>query len=838
MAFHCDICNKSFTEETNLVRHKKALHSGQSFTCGRCGKQFNRKDALKRHEKKHSQEKEHQCRHCNRKFYRKDKMEEHQKVCEYEKLYEDQDKNRKSSEEENEEPAKKRAKLNDTSDQTVHEKPCSDDGKDPCELTSAMQDLLKTFKYKPRIGEKYDLRLFLQGKKNVLLNRLQRELASKKGIKWFVSVQVKFIKPKADGTDITSEPHFRSLCMTTVNSQELETQLGEANQKILDAFASYQREGSGWLLSAVLHLDLNVAQYTPIKGSSYLPLPTQLKDKKAIINIKNSDNKCFLWSVIAALHPVHWKNHPYRVTHYQPYEHELNFDNIEFPVSLSKLPKFEKQNSIAVNVFGFEQGDLFPVYISKERFDTHVNLLLYSLGQQRHYCLIRDLNRLLSNQTKHKGKMYYCPHCLHGFVRQDLLDDHQPRCGQHGAQRIELPNEENMFLQFKDFHKQLRVPYVIYADFESLTTKIDSVSQDPTKSSTEKYQHHQACGFSYVVVCERSDQRQPLIVYRGEDAVDKFLEMLQQEEERIETLLQDIVPMQLTPEEERQFQRANLCHICKEELGADRVRDHCHMTGKFMGAAHNSCNLNFQFTGRIPVILHNLRGYDSHLIMQGLGKIKNKKINCIPNNIEKYISFSIGNLDFIDSLQFMNASLEKLVSNLAKDGDGKFTILKKYVETDKVPLLLRKGVYPYDYMDSAKKFQDPRLPPKEGFYSKLTKEHISEEDYQHAQNVFTTFQCHNLGEYHDLYLKSDVLLLADVFENFREVCLNYYELDPAHYYTSPGLAWSACLKMTDVELELLTDPDMYLFVEEGTTRWNINDQPSLQQGQQSLRPWL
>ncbi|XP_048590202.1 uncharacterized protein LOC125573620 [Nematostella vectensis] len=191
--------------------------------------------------------------------------------------------------------------------------------------------------------------------------------------------------------------------------------------------------------------------------------------------------------------------------------------------------------------------------------------------------------------------------------------------------------------------------------------------------------------------------------------------------------------------------------------------------------------------------------------MQGLGKIKDTPIYCIPNNIEKYISFSLGKLDFIDSLQFMNASLDRLVSNLAKEGRDK-------EGRDKVPLLLRKGVYPYDYMD---KFQELQLPPKEAFYSKLKEEPISDEDYEHAQTVFAAFQHQNLGDFHDLYLLSDVLLLADVFENFRSICLSYYQLDPAHFFTSPSLAWAACLKMTGVELELLTDPDMYLFVEEG-----------------------
>ena len=121
--------------------------------------------------------------------------------------------------------------------------------------------------------------------------------------------------------------------------------------------------------------------------------------------------------------------------------------------------------------------------------------------------------------------------------------------------------------------------------------------------------------------------------------------------------------MRIEREEEQAFQHAVNCHICGFELEADRVRDHYHLTGRYRGAAHNDCNLNYRFTGRIPVILHNLRDYDSHLIMQGLGKLKDKKIGCIPNNTEKYISFSI---DDLDSLQFMDASLEKLVSSFSE----------------------------------------------------------------------------------------------------------------------------------------------------------------------------
>ena len=166
---------------------------------------------------------------------------------------------------------------------------------------------------------------------------------------------------------------------------------------------------------------------------------------------------------------------------------------------------------------------------------------------------------------------------------------------------------------------------------------------------------------------------------------------------------------------------------------------------------------------------------------------------------------------FIDSFKFLQTSLANLVSNLQPDD---FYNTKREFKKN-VDLLTRKGVYPYDYVSSLEKLSETQLPPKEEFYSKLNDEDITEDDYQHASNVWDTFKCKSLRDYHDLYLKTDVLLLADVFENFRKTCLKHYKLDPAHYYTSPGLAWDACLKETGQELQLLNDYDMLMMIEKG-----------------------
>lgn len=419
----------------------------------------------------------------------------------------------------------------------------------------------------------------------------------------------------------------------------------------------------------MLKLDLGCVVYVPLQGSSYLRLPKELVDKKAVLNIKSDDERCFVWSVLAALQPVHRKDHPENGYHYKKYVNELNLDGIEFPMKVSQIAKFERQNTaISVNVFGYEQKELFPVYITKEKKENHVNLLPIANNETRHYCLIRNLNRLLSSLTRRKAQKYFCEYCLHGFIREDLLLDHEPHCSKHGPQKIKLPNEDNDVLYFMDVQKQLKVPFVIYADFESYLVKCDQQPLNPSISFTQKTQERKPSGFCYTVVSEVENYDTPPIVYRGEDAVDTFLDHLLREEKRIKGILKHVV----------------------------RVRDHCHLTGRYRGAAHSDCNLNYKFSNRIPVVLHNLRGYDSHLIMQGLGKLKGVPIKCIPNNTEKYISFAVGDLVFIDSLQFMNASLEKLVSNLAKEGDVKFRLLKKYTATEKVPLLLTKGVYPYE----------------------------------------------------------------------------------------------------------------------------------------------
>ncbi|GBM47569.1 hypothetical protein AVEN_90276-1 [Araneus ventricosus] len=276
----------------------------------------------------------------------------------------------------------------------------------------------------------------------------------------------------------------------------------------------------------------------------------------------------------------------------------------------------------------------------------------------------------------------------------------------------------------------------------------------------------------------------------------------------------------MNPQDELDLRSTTHCSICKKALKSDRVREHDHQTGRYRAALHSSCNLKFRLSKKIPVVFHNLKNYDGHLIMQEIGKLKDYEISVVPTTMEKYVTFSLSkryhkfkvSLNFVDSFQFLSTSLEKLVQNLTPD---KFNILNENFPHHNMSLLLRNGVYPYEYMDSHQKFDEERLPSNDSFESTLTGSGISDEDYRHAQTVWNYFNLKNMGEYFDLYVKCDVLQLADVFENFRKLCQHYYGLDCVHLFTAPGLAWQSNLKMTDQPLELFTDINMHMFVEKG-----------------------
>ena len=654
-----------------------------------------------------------------------------------------------------------------------------------------------------------------------------------KGTKVKVALHCEMVRVDPDTKeDVYTTCYFNSNLKTIIQKDTVTGEYRVMSNEILENVANFQRRGSGWIFRKVLSMYIHLNKYEPLSGSSYIPLPKVLQSKGAIINVLNKkDNECFKWAVTSALYPA--EKHPERQTKYIENSEKFNWDGINFPASFKDIDNFEKLNpSVSVNVFGYEK-EVYPLRITKRANDKTINLLLISERENQHYCWIKNMSRLLTSQiSKHRTRRFYCLRCLNSFYTAESLQKHELYCSNHDVVKIELPNEENNTLSFNNYNKSMRVPFVIYADFEAFTQKLDDDKpRDNKYSYTSQYEKHSPSGFCYYIKCSFDESYDQKVMYtkrsEDEDVSQIFVERLEYDIRRLyHRYYKFPKKMFLTEEDLDKFEKATKCHICDKPLGKDRVRDHCHLTGKFRGAAHNGCNINYKIPKFFPVIFHNLSGYDSHLFIKNLGTTGGN-ISCIPNNEEKYISFTKRiivdtfnkdgkdidvkrDIRFIDSFKFMACGLSSLVDNL-----DEFPILSKYFEGRQLELLRRKGVYPYEYMDRLSKLAEKQLPPINRFYSHLTEEGISEDDYEHAKTVWKEFEIGSMRGYHDLYLESDVLLLADVFENFRNVCLKNYKLDAAWYFTSPGIAWDAALKMTGVELELLTDPDMLLMIEKG-----------------------
>ena len=382
---------------------------------------------------------------------------------------------------------------------------------------------------------------------------------------------------------------------------------------------------------------------------------------------------------------------------------------------------------------------------------------------------------MVKQQNKHEHKCHFCHFCCHGFSREELLQKHlQTGCQAMEGCTYELPIEGvDDEMKFEHIYNKFAAPFAIYLDFEALPVPTiegqttDSESSSGTQSSTTKLAEHKVISFCFKMVCSIEGFDFKPVIYRGEDAIAMLYRKLKKTKKIIDRLIRMNVPICMQPEDWKDFRSAEKCIFCNqyenrhgEELkGKCKVRDHCHLTGKYRGAAHKFCNIHYHFINmKIPIFCHNMKGYDSHFIIKQAQEFEAKRMKVIANNSEKFLMFSFDNFVLKDSMSFMNSNLDTLIKLKRYDGKqrvqdwkGKFPYRSKhlshYIKSDEdLDKLTEKCVHPYSFLNEVSKLDLEQLPEQKAFYNDLSKSHISKEDYSRAQDVWRRFDIKTMGE--------------------------------------------------------------------------------------------
>lgn len=417
-------------------------------------------------------------------------------------------------------------------------------------------------------------------------------------------------------------------------------------RKCLKQMEDFEKNGSGWGFKSIKEITICVNHYNALRGGGYIQLPKFLERKRAIINVRNNDNNCFKWAVLSGLHRK--KKNAERTSQYLGYLNELNFNGINFPTPITQMTLFEKLNpSISIHVYMYDEykKKVYPIRLSEEIKQYHLHLMLITEADKRnegdlsnvlvksHYCFISNLSRLVSHQiSANEHKLFLCDRCLQYFYREEFYKDHIDICIIHNSSRISMPKENDNIIKFKNYERKLPVPFIIYADTESILKSTTAKFTNTT--TTSAYQEHECYSIGYYLKSYYDNIQSYYKAKRGPDCIQWFVNELKLIASTIEDTLNNKKPLTMSNDDIDLFEKSDMCHICEEKFNVNdvRVRDHSHITGRFRGAAHGHCNLKFQESKTIPIVFHNLSGYDSHFFIKEIANGFEGEVIIIPIN--------------------------------------------------------------------------------------------------------------------------------------------------------------------------------------------------------------
>lgn len=619
--------------------------------------------------------------------------------------------------------------------------------------------------------------------------------------------------------------------------KQMESEIGLRSEDFIDS-------GSNWILEDIASVGIECGSIK-YRGGCCDEMPSKII-KGTVDACLDKSEKCFLYAIAAGkvkdkkLYEDETKLHLFCKAYIDSY---IDSSKMKFPMSVHKIKQFELRNKhlfMNINAFCYQgNGQSFPIYksvrnVKDKRTLTTINVLLVPYSGKNgaikyHYTYITDLNKLMRNASN-GYKAHICNNCTMGYSDENALARHADLCQNNSFQKVVIP-KAGTTLSFQNFEKRIKKPIVGYCDFEATLNPFDTTECQLCKKNkkmkickhkTKLISEHIPCTYSVLFI----DSLGKVLFHQtrtAENVIEQFFEMLDTQEKMFIPLLQkyrDSSQMIISAQERINYEKASKCYLCDKEFDYNvhqyiKVPDHCHYTNNYLGPCHSSCNLRRTAQTKIPIYMHNLSSYDIHFITAGLKNSK-KRINAIPLNYQRFKTITIGCYTFLDSLQLLSASLDELVSNLTRGGHS-FNILdqcKLYSCEMEKKLLLRKGIYPYEWSTNIDRLRNQyTLPEKHSFYSQLKQSNISDADYEHGKLVFDTFKCVNMVDYCELYCLLDTILLAEVVEAFRATILDTIMLDCCQYISLPQLGYDAMLQTLEEPVELCSDPDMVMLFE-------------------------
>ena len=450
------------------------------------------------------------------------------------------------------------------------------------------------------------------------------------------------LKPGSDETRIMHTRSDNKESMNGSDTDEVIKLLFESFLQKCEENLQEKMRGSDFEFDGINFLYYNFNKTSINRDGSYTDSPKWLKDKKSTINPKNNDDKCFQYAVTLAVNFDKNNRDPQRISKIKPFINQYNWKDIDFPSTSKDWKKFESNNEVTLNILYIPHNTkkINIAYKSKNNLtcDKQVILLMITNGEKWHYLTVKNLPGLLRSITSTHKEDFYCLNCFHSYTTKNKLEAHKKICKSHDYCHVEMPTKDNI-IKYNHGEKSMKLPFVIYADLECLLEKMSTCQNNPNKSSTTEINKHKPSGYSLFTHCSFDESKNKLNYYRGDDCMKKFCKDLREHATKIINYeKKNMIP--LTTNEEIYYNKQKICYICKKEFDNNdkkqqKVRDHCHYTGKYRGAAHNICNLRYKLPKEIPVVFHNGSTYDYYFIIKELVKEFDGNFECLGENTEK-----------------------------------------------------------------------------------------------------------------------------------------------------------------------------------------------------------